>query len=256
METSAQKENTQGRCGVRRRKEKQPNTICVKCGKAANVLVYQSSFCKECFSEKIRKDFSFALRTGLAHTFRASVRRVLVVLEDSFSSAMLRLLCERSMSQMIEFIYCTTDKDVERAELLPGAERMGYKEKIECFKAYAAVHKCECVVLSGYSAELACSLLQLLREGKISEFTPEVSPEKNVSVLYPLSSVSHNAFMYYCYLEGLFSTCTPKREPLCGVKRADAELIKSLLKESPVSISNLVKTQQKITERLLRSRSS
>lgn len=240
------------RCGEARRKAKPTSTSCLKCGTPANILVHQAAFCRACLTEKVSRDFAGALRAGLAHTARNAVRRVLVVLEESYSSRVLQLLCTRSTTPMIEYRYHSAESLAERGPELGGSAQLGYQAKLERLKEVAKSEQCSCILLSSHSTELALILLQLIRTGKIAEFTSGVKRGESVSVVYPLAGLSYKSFLYYCHLEQLFEhrVRRPEAAGQQQLDRADKELVKRLLKESPVSLSNLVQTQLKLTERL------
>jgi len=119
--------------------------------------------------------------------------------------------------------------------------------RIREISRYAEENGYDCVVMREYAAEVAEMVLKLIRTGQIDSYK-EMFFGKAVPLCYPFYSVPHKSVLYYALKEGLIESPQYKREETNRLREADRTLIRKLMKESPSSISNLVKVQQRISE--------
>ncbi|KAI5185619.1 hypothetical protein NEHOM01_0945 [Nematocida homosporus] len=217
---------------------------CECCSGAARVLLSQSGFCKLCFIERFERSVTSEVRKGLVETDRKKVRRVLCVLENTLASDVLYNVTTKNKSVMVEYAYCTLDRPREGAVHLTAAGVEPY-ERVGAVVQYGVKYHYDCVVFSQYSAEVADILLRMIAKGEIDRY-PGMFVRAGVNLCYPFYSWTYKSIYYYALVQGLFKRPNTWSRQQVGAGAHQA-LIRDLLKNSPHSILNLIKVQQKIS---------
>lgn len=239
------------------------NNMCISCKSQAHVLLAQTSFCASCFSAKMHRAYAAALRKALSLLPRSRAKRVLVPVFDSASNEVLRCIISNSTSAMLEYDCipineCVAEsyknrkrecdpaphgRDQKRAEeKTVQSLSSGVLEKKKKAVAFAEEQKYDCVVFSTSALEAAESILCLLSEGKIEEYET-VFYNRNVCICHPFHALSPKHIFYYHLLHCPDSAL---QTPRSRAELVHSALLRELLKTSPVSVFNLVRTQEKI----------
>ncbi|OAG31803.1 hypothetical protein NEDG_00278 [Nematocida displodere] len=222
--------------------KEESKSSCICCGDHPSVKVFQSAFCRECFVAKFKKNFFCEVRKSLSLTTRKE-KQVLVVLDGTIPSEVLRSLVESSTSAMITYVLWSVD-EVEQVLGVPLPSPSIY-DTVAAIEKYAATNDYDAVLLSSYSIEVAETLLKMISSGEIDRYN-EVFRGKSAPLCYPFYSSSYKSILYYYVAAGLHQQSTRKHTKRQEAKNPHQVLLRQLLNTSPSSIFNLIKTQQKI----------
>ncbi|KAI5167584.1 hypothetical protein NEIG_00188 [Nematocida sp. ERTm5] len=228
---------------------------CVCCKEMASVLLAQSSFCPGCFTERLEKGFFAEIRKALSHTFRNKVRKVLVVIEKNrLSSEVIQKIINKSDSAMIEYHYCTFSNDENdfcgNNYIRIESKENTHSSRVEALKEYCFNNNYSCVVFSHYSVEVAYEILKMITNGEVVQYTKAFKGDRIVSVCYPFYSVSYKSIAYFSFYSGILTEPFRIKSDIIKEKENQAHmaLLRDLLKNSPASILNLIKVQQRVED--------
>lgn len=229
----------------------------------------------------MQKTFHKNVRKALAHIRRGEAKKLLVILENTLASCLLLDLCSgfRSMvtcefgvvgsaAQLDAYLRERAGPVIEIPARGPGGdEGDAMLGRLEDTTEAGRKHGFCGVVLSTTSAQMAGDILTLLCLGKGMHLDVLASPSARVgslAVIRPLYEVSTKALLYHCFLrrDALFAPAKlldeekcPERAPGHRPLRGERTLasvtrgfVRSLMKRSPASISNVVRTQEKLLQ--------
>lgn len=223
--------------------------VCVCCKRPGAVLLAQSAFCTECFMTRLEKGFFTEIRKALAHTSRSRVRKILVVVNGSLASRAVEKLTRESSNRMVVYHYCTFSREEYcGSRVFIYSEDSSHSSRVEAARMYGFDNNYDCVVFSLYSVEVAYELLKMITNGEVAQYTTAFKGTKVMSVCYPFYSLSYKSVLYYCVLSGLLNEPFSTKPEESKESQAHRALLRDLLKNSPASILNLIKIQQRVEE--------
>ncbi|KAI5134761.1 hypothetical protein NEAUS06_1294 [Nematocida ausubeli] len=227
---------------------------CVCCKEAPSVLLAKSPFCSECFVNRLEKVFFAEVRKSLSHTFRKRERKVLVVLDDStLASQILKNLTKKSTSATIKYHYCTFTKDENapcNGYTYIASKENTHNSRVEAAKEYAFNNDFSCILFSHYSVEVAYEILKMITSGNVAQYIEAFKGDNTISVCYPFYAVSYKSIAFFALYTGILDS--PAYIKISERKEKESQahgvLIRDLLKNSPASILNLIRIQQRMED--------
>ncbi|KAI5190208.1 hypothetical protein NEMIN01_0907 [Nematocida minor] len=221
--------------------------VCACCKGSPTILLAQSMFCTQCFMLRLQKGFFGEIRKSLSHTPRHRVRKVLVVVEDTLASRAVEKLTRESKSSMVEYHYCSFTQGRPNCIYIDSIAT-NHSGRVEAAREYGFDNNYDCVLFSLYSVEVAYELLKMITAGEVAQYTTAFKGDKIMSICYPFYSLSYKSVLYYCMLSGILDQPFSIKTEDSKTNRAHKALLRDLLKNSPASILNLIKIQQRVED--------
>ncbi|KAI5170688.1 hypothetical protein NEFER03_0147 [Nematocida sp. LUAm3] len=242
------KQKVSSGCGMNRKPQRKVTSSghCICCNEVPHLVLAQSVFCKKCFITKMQKIFLSEVRKALENTLRNKMRMVLVFLDNSLSSRIIYHMINTVSSGMIKYIYCSVEEIiwVEEEVIRLEEKTKSVPDIVECVSKYAQEQAYDLVLFGWHSVEVAKTIIEILISGEIQKYG-EIFVYNRVPICYPFYSTSYKSSIYYGVFNGLINEKI-KRSNIANERDVHNRLLRGLLKESPGSILNLIKTQEKV----------